>query len=180
MRALFLDRDGVINKDLGHVHRVEDFVFSDGIFDVIQEFTSKNFAILVVTNQAGIAKGFYTEENFADLTRWMIEEFKSKNVEILDVLYCPHHPKGKVPELSIDCSCRKPLPGLFQVALKQHGISPKESVMIGDRESDMEAAAKAGLGTRILLSGQDSVHATHRFLDLMGLSDYLKENNPRW
>lgn len=175
MKALFLDRDGVVNVDTGHVHKQKDFVFCQGLFDVLRHPAFKDFAIIVVTNQAGIAKGLYTAQDYADLTSWMVGEFKRNNVEILDVLHCPHHPEGTIPELSIICHCRKPLPGLLQTAIAKHGISPKESFMIGDRESDMKAAAAAGVGNRILLSDEASLSSTQYFANLVKLCAHLQQ-----
>jgi len=139
-KALFLDRDGVINVEVNYLHKIEDFVFIDGIFELCKYYIDLGFIIIVVTNQSGIARDYYTEEDFKMLTSWMINEFKKNNIEIKKVYHCPHH-----PDFSSTCSCRKPKPGMLLQAQKDFDIDMKNSIMIGDKESDIEAALNAGL-----------------------------------
>lgn len=153
-RALFLDRDGVINHDSGYVHRVEEFVFTDGIFELCRAAVKCGYLLIVVTNQAGIARGYYTEEDFLRLTEWMCRRFIQEHAPIAEVFYCPSHPehgKGVYLAESFD---RKPNPGMFLRAAEKFGISLADSIMIGDKESDMEAARRAGLGSRILFQAE--------------------------
>ena len=146
-KALFLDRDGVINIDKGYVHKIEDFEFIDGIFDLCKFFQKRGFLIFIITNQAGIARGYYSENDFNILTGWMIEEFKKRDVRIEKVYYCPHH-----PDFTGKCSCRKPNPGMILTAKKEFNIDLKNSILIGDKISDIEAGKNAGIGINILFN----------------------------
>jgi D-glycero-D-manno-heptose 1,7-bisphosphate phosphatase len=145
-KALFLDRDGVINVEKNYVYKIEDFEFIDGIFEFVKKFQDKGYLVFVVTNQAGIGRGYYTEEDFRILTDWMNEEFKKQGIIINGVYYCPHHPtygKGKYKK---DCECRKPKPGMILKAKADFNIDLGKSILIGDKESDLEAGRKAGVG----------------------------------
>ena len=141
-KALFLDRDGVINIDYSHVHDKKDFVFIDGIFDLCKLMQTNGYLIIVITNQAGIGKAFYTEEKFLNLNKWMINKFKENDITISKTYYCPHKPEEK-------CSCRKPNPSMILSALKEYHINPKSSVLIGDKESDIKAGIAAGINKNI-------------------------------
>lgn len=145
-RALFLDRDGTINIDRAYVHRREDFQFIDGVFDFCRRAREKGYLIIVITNQSGIARGYYTEEEYRALTDWMVAEFARNGVEIADVLHCP----------LLDGPDRKPAPGLFLKARDRHGIDMAASVSLGDRERDVEAGRRAGVGTNLLFRGDYS------------------------
>jgi D-glycero-D-manno-heptose 1,7-bisphosphate phosphatase len=144
IKTIFLDRDGVINKEVNYLHRIEDFKFIDGVFETCKYFISLNYKIIVVTNQSGISRGFYTEGEFQILTNWMLSKFMENDINILDVFHCPH--------LSdLNCSCRKPKPGMFFDAQNKHNINMKESWMIGDSERDISAANSAGIKHTILV-----------------------------
>ncbi|KAB8054805.1 D-glycero-beta-D-manno-heptose 1,7-bisphosphate 7-phosphatase [Janthinobacterium rivuli] len=150
-RALFLDRDGVINHDSGYTHRIEDFHFIDGIFDLCRAAQQAGYLIIVVTNQAGIGRGYYTEEDFQVLTTWMVGRFAAEGVTITEVLYCPFHPEHGVGEYKRDSFNRKPQPGMILTAAEKHGLDVDSSIMIGDSETDMQAALSAGVKKRYLL-----------------------------
>jgi D-glycero-D-manno-heptose 1,7-bisphosphate phosphatase len=139
-KALFIDRDGVINIDRGHVFLKEDFEFSPGIFDLCRKYNDAGYLIVVFTNQAGIAKGIYTEDAFLKLTDWMIAEFKKNGIIISKVCYCPHH-----PDVTGSCNCRKPEPGMILQAIEEFDLDIKECILIGDMESDLEAGRRAGI-----------------------------------
>ena len=139
-KALFIDRDGVINVDKGHVFLIEDFKFSEGVFNLCRKYFNTGYLIIVVTNQAGIAKGLYTEKDFINLTDWMIGQFKDNGISITKVYYCPHH-----PEISGPCMCRKPEPGMLLQAVKEFDLEISECILIGDKESDLEAGRRAGI-----------------------------------
>ena len=145
--ALFLDRDGVVNIEKNYLHKVEDFEFIDGIFELCQKYQNLNYLIVVVTNQSGIARGYYSEDEFEKLTIWMIETFKKQGIAITDVYHCPHH-----PDISGPCSCRKPEPGMLLEAAKKHDIDLKHSLLVGDSERDITAAHRAGLEETYLFS----------------------------
>jgi len=140
VKAAFLDRDGVINIDTGYVGRIKDFKFKDGIFELLKLLQNLGFSLFIVTNQSGIARGYYSEEDFYKLTEWMKEEFKKKGIEIKDVRFCPHH-----PNITGECECRKPKPGMILDLAKEYGIDLKNSIMIGDSDRDIEAAKRAGI-----------------------------------
>lgn len=166
-KALFLDRDGIINIDYGHVHKKENFEFVDGIFELCKYFQKNNYLIFIITNQAGIGKGYYKEEDFNSLTSWMISEFSKNGIVIEDVFYCPHHPNDK-------CLCRKPSPKMLLDIQNKYKISLKKSILIGDKLTDVEAGERAGVSELVLIKSkyQDEY-------DYFTLLDYLrtKENN---
>jgi D-glycero-D-manno-heptose 1,7-bisphosphate phosphatase len=139
-KALFIDRDGVINVDKGHVYRVDDFKFTDGIFDFCRKYSCAGYLIIVITNQAGIAKGIYTEADFEHLTDWMISRFNENGVTISKVLHCPHH-----PDYSGKCECRKPAPGMILQAVKEFDLDISQCILAGDKETDLEAGRRAGI-----------------------------------
>jgi D-glycero-D-manno-heptose 1,7-bisphosphate phosphatase len=150
-RAVFLDRDGVINKDTGYVHLVDDFVYIDGVFDACLALKKMGYLLVVVTNQSGIARGFYSEDDFHTLTEWMDWNFADKGVDIDGIYYCPHHPEKGIGEYKQDCDCRKPKPGMMLDAAKFLKIDLANSVMVGDKADDMRAAKAAGIGKSILV-----------------------------
>lgn len=137
-KAVFLDRDGVINVDTGHVHRIDQFVFTDFIFDLCRKYQQAGYLLFVVTNQAGIGKGLYDEQDFFSLTEYMLYEMKTQGIEITKVYYCPHKPEDH-------CDCRKPMPGMFIKAIQDFGLNYEESIAIGDKLTDLEAAYAAGI-----------------------------------
>ena len=140
IKALFLDRDGVINIEKDYLYKIDDFEFIDGIIELCRYFLSNNYKIFVVTNQSGIARGYYSEKDFLYLTRWMIEKFHSFGITIEKVYYCPHH-----PDITGFCECRKPKPGMLYQAKNEFHIDMSNSIMIGDKERDIEAAQNAGV-----------------------------------
>ncbi len=144
-KALFLDRDGVINKDFGYVYEAEKFVFKTEVFPVIRAFQAQGYKIIIVTNQSGIARGYYSERDFAKLSAWMCDTLLLHDIKIDDVLYCPHHPHEGNSVFTTACECRKPAPGMLLTAAVEHRLTLAESVMIGDKLSDVTAACKAGL-----------------------------------
>ncbi|MGL4949016.1 MAG: D-glycero-alpha-D-manno-heptose-1,7-bisphosphate 7-phosphatase [Anaeroplasmataceae bacterium] len=146
-KTLFLDRDGVINQDFGHVHTIDNFVFIDGIFDLCLKFQKQGYDIVIVTNQAGIAKGYYSLDTFLKLNNWLIGYFKTKNIDINDILYCPHSDND-------DCDCRKPKAGMFLKYALNNEIDIENSIMIGDKMSDLDAAYEFGIRKLYLLKGK--------------------------
>ncbi len=157
--AAFLDRDGVINLDRAYVHRWEDFVFVPGAIDAISRLADAGYRIVIVTNQSGIARGFYAEEQYFELTHRMLAVFAEQGIEITGVYHCPHHPAGSVKAFARDCDCRKPGPGMLLRAAAEHGLSLADSILIGDRSSDIAAARSAGVG-RAFLVRSDHVEPT--------------------
>tara|TARA_Y100000768_G_C23850849_1_gene620894 strand:+ start:242 stop:811 length:570 start_codon:yes stop_codon:yes gene_type:complete len=150
-KALFLDRDGVINEDLGYVHSRKDFIFNDGIFELTSHAIEKNYLIIVITNQAGIGKGFYSEKDFFKLNEWMIDQFSKKNIEITKVYFSPYHPNSIIGKYKKDHISRKPNPGMILEAKEEFNISLNDSILIGDKVSDIEAGITASVKTNIFL-----------------------------
>lgn len=148
-KAVFLDRDGVINVDHGYVYRFEDFAFIDGVVESLARLRSLGFLLVLVTNQSGIARGMYTEEDFDLLCARMQEVLAESRAQFDRIYYCPHLKEGSVTKYKIDCQCRKPRPGMFLQAISELGIDAGGSYMVGDRPSDLEAARKAGVRTLI-------------------------------
>lgn len=151
-KALFLDRDGVINIDHGYVCTAERTEFVEGIFDLCRQAKAQNYLIIVITNQAGIARGYYSEPEFNAYMSWMHIQFKQRNAVLDAVYYCPHHPIEGGDMYLQDCSCRKPKPGMLRQAMNEHELDMTASIMVGDNLTDMQAALEAGVGTRVLLT----------------------------
>ncbi len=145
-KALFLDRDGTINIEKNYIYKIEDFEFIDGIFELIKECQGKGFLIFIITNQAGIARKLYSVADYEKLTNWMLKQFRRKGIEITKTYYCPHH-----PEITGDCNCRKPKPGMILQAIDEFHINPAQSVLIGDKKSDILAGENAGIGKNLYI-----------------------------
>ncbi|WP_457606250.1 D-glycero-beta-D-manno-heptose 1,7-bisphosphate 7-phosphatase [Nitratifractor sp.] len=143
-KALFLDRDGVINVDHGYVCRPEDFEFTEGILEWIRAMQERGWLPIVVTNQSGIGRGYYSEEEFEELSGWMLERMRGAGIGIdrSQLFFCPHAPEE-------GCACRKPAPGMFLAARDRFGLDMNASLMVGDKASDIEAAKAAGVGRAI-------------------------------
>lgn len=159
-KTIFLDRDGVINLDKAYVHRWEDFEFVPNAISAMRQLVDAGYRIVVITNQSGIARGRFTEGQYAELTAKMREALLAEGVPLLDVLYCPHHPDGKVREYAIDCSCRKPAPGLLLEAVRRHGIDLSESLLVGDKPSDILAGRNAGVRFAYLVKSDNAENVT--------------------
>jgi len=144
--ALFLDRDGTINIDKGYVHSIKDIEFQPGIFELVKEYAQKGYLIFIVTNQSGIARGLYTEIDYLQLTNEIAAAFLKRGITIEKVYHCPHH-----PEITGECSCRKPNPGMIIEAIQEYNIDPLASVLIGDSERDLLAGERAGIGKNLYI-----------------------------
>jgi len=146
-KALFLDRDGVVNKEKNYLYKIDDFEFIDGVFDTCRYYQKKGYLIIIITNQAGIAREKYTEDDYDILTSWMIKQFERENVKVLKVYHCPHH-----PDFSGECECRKPNIGMLLEAQKDFDIDMSQSILVGDKNSDIKAGINAGIGRNYLIS----------------------------
>ncbi len=163
-RAAFLDRDGVINIDTHYLHRWEDFHYVPGAVDAMRQLHSAGYSLVVVTNQSGIARGYYTEADFQQLTTQMCADLAAQGCPITAVYHCPHLPNATVPELRHDCDCRKPGPGMIVRACAQWQLDPATSVMVGDKASDIEAARAAGVGRAFLVTSGHALTPEERQL----------------
>ena len=152
-RALFLDRDGVINVDHGYVYLPEQTQWVPGIFELCEVARQRGYALVVVTNQAGIARGYYSEAEFAAYSQWLRGQFAARGLEILAIYHCPHHPSEGLNEWRRDCDCRKPKPGLIVRAQRELDIDLAHSALIGDKVSDVQAGVAAGVGHCLLIGG---------------------------
>ena len=153
--ALFLDRDGVINVDHGYVCKPENFHFVEGVFELVAFAHKAGYLIVVVTNQAGIGRGYYSAADFHALTDWMKARFMEHGGHIDAVYYCPFHPEHGLGEFRRESDCRKPAPGMLLQAGRDLGIDFAKSIFVGDKPSDMAAGRAAGVGTLLHLSGTE-------------------------
>lgn len=151
MKVVFLDRDGVINKEVKYLHKISDFELTHKCLLGLRNILNRGFEIIIVTNQAGIAKGLFRDRDYKTLTKYYLDFFESQGIHILDVFYCPHHPEGAVKRLSIKCNCRKPLPGMLLEAAKKYKIDLKSSIIVGDKLSDILAGKAAGVANKVLV-----------------------------
>ena len=172
-RALFLDRDGVINKEINYLHKIEDFEFVEGIFDLCRKATEHDYRIIVITNQAGIARGYYSEADLEKLTKWMMREFASRGIDISRVYACPHLIDAKIEAYRCDCPARKPNPGMLLQAQEDFDLDMAESIFIGDRVSDMTASIRAGVN-RLFLFDENAAVSTD-LTDKIKLISSLKQ-----
>jgi D-glycero-D-manno-heptose 1,7-bisphosphate phosphatase len=163
IKTIFLDRDGVINKEINYLHKIGDFEFIDGVFETCQYLISLNYKIIIITNQSGISRGYYTVNDFQIITNWMITQFKKNAVNILDVFHCPHLPDS-------NCNCRKPKPGMLLEAKYKHNIDMQNSWLIGDREVDIIAANSSGITNTIL------VKSGHKINEVDSNAKYILES----
>jgi len=152
-KALFLDRDGVVNRDFGYVYEIEKFEFIQGVFEACKKARALGYKIIIITNQSGIGRGYYTEADFQHLTKWMLKRFLEEGIDIAGVYYCPDTPDKK------ESKCRKPAPGMILDAAKAHGVDMAQSWLIGDKESDIKAAINAGLNQHVLVRSGHPIDA---------------------
>ena len=151
IKSIFLDRDGVINKEINYLHKIEDFEFINGVFEACQYLKRLDYKIIIITNQSGISRGYFTERDFQIITNWMLAEFKKKDIKILDVFHCPHLPDS-------NCNCRKPMPGMLLKAKYKHNIDMQSSWLIGDTEVDIIAANSSGITNTILVKSGHKIN----------------------
>ena len=168
-KALFLDRDGIINIDHGYVYQIEDFEFMKDIFTLAKLFSDADYKIFVVTNQSGIGRGYYTLDDFKKLSHWMKEQFSLHHLEISHIYYCPHAPEEK-------CHCRKPEIGMMEQCLAQYDIDLTKAWMIGDKQSDIDFAHQANIKHTIAIREKSIQKADYFFHSISECKRYLEEN----
>ncbi|MDC1447406.1 D-glycero-beta-D-manno-heptose 1,7-bisphosphate 7-phosphatase [Candidatus Thioglobus sp.] len=163
IKTIFLDRDGVINKELNYLYKVEDFEFINGVFKICRYLKKLGYEIIVITNQSGISRGYYNEIDFEILSNWMVAEFKKNDIKILDVFHCPHLPDS-------NCECRKPKPGMLLAAKDKYNIDMQNSWLIGDKEDDIIAANNSDITNTIL------VKSGHKINEIDSNAKYILES----
>lgn len=178
-KAVFLDRDGTINVDKGYVHHIEDWEWIPGAIESIAALNHAGYLVIVVTNQAGIARGYYTDKEVAALHEWMNRELVKHGARIDGFYYCPHH-----PEFSDECKCRKPLPGLLLQAKRDLDVDFANSWLIGDKHSDVQAGLAAGVKPILVMTGYGTEHRLRLFtnttcaLDIREASNVILQYHP--
>lgn len=156
-KALFLDKDGIINHDFGYVHKPESTIYINGLENILRLASINNYLKIIVTNQAGIGRGYYSELEFKNYMQWLKDDLKSKFKYTFDVyFYCPHHPIKGLGKYLKNCECRKPGSLMFEDAIKEFKINPVKSIMIGDNPTDIIPAKKVGIKKLFLLNKNES------------------------
>ena len=135
-KAVFLDRDGTINKDVGYLSKIDEFEFLPGVFETLAHLQKLGYLLIIITNQSGIGRGYYTDEDYNKLNNWMISEFKKRGIIITKTYYCPHYIGSSFSKYNVDCNCRKPKTGLFFLAAKENNIDFSKSICVGDSLRD--------------------------------------------
>jgi D-glycero-D-manno-heptose 1,7-bisphosphate phosphatase len=170
-RALFLDRDGVVNEEVGYLHRIEEVRFVDGIFSLCRTAQGLGYRLIVVTNQAGIARGYYTEADFEALMEFMRSELHAEGVELDAVYYCPFHPEHGVGRYKQEHEDRKPGTGMLRRGEREFGVELSESILVGDRCSDVGAANAAGLRQAFLVRGTEETVCRGEYVTVESLAE---------
>ena len=174
-KALFLDRDGVINVDYGYVCHIDNFEFVSGIFELVSKAKEAEYLVIVITNQSGIGRGLYSEAKFHSLSSWMCKAFESTGSCIDHVYFSPYHPTQGRGKYLQDHFSRKPNPGMILTAAKDFNIDLEASILIGDKLSDVNAGLNAGIGKNILLSvGDSGIDSNAKFETIKSLSEAIK------
>lgn len=176
-KALFLDRDGVINVEKNYVYRIEDFEFLPGIFDLCTLAKQLGFLLVVITNQAGIGRGYYSEADFQRLTDWMLKKFQAHGIKIDRVYHCPYHPTAGIGEYRQESFDRKPNPGMILKARQEFNLNLSQSALIGDKNSDIEAGRAAGIRYLAKLTHKTQTNESHGMDDMLELVDLEAARN---
>jgi len=171
-RAVFLDRDGTINIEKEYLYQAAEFEFIPGAPEAIKLLNQGGFTVVVVTNQSGVARGYYTEEDVHNLHRHIAVELARSGAHVDEWLYCPHHPSGR-GSYALPCNCRKPLPGMLHEAAARHNINLEESTMIGDKLADIEAGRAAGCNTILVCTGYGTEEKQHAGPETVVCDDLL-------
>ena len=150
IKVAFLDRDGVINKEINYLYKIEDFEYTENCIEGLKKIRELGYEIIIVTNQAGIARGYYSVEDYEILTDWYLNDLAKKGIKILDVKFCPHHPKGAVQKYAILCDCRKPNVGMLKSIFEEINIDFANSILIGDKITDIQMGQSMGLNKKKL------------------------------
>ncbi len=164
-KAIFLDRDGTINKEINYLYRPEDFMFINGTVEAIRIFHELGYIVIVITNQAGVAKGYYTENDIMILHNYIDKLLANSDTYIDKYYYCPHHIDGIINTYKIKCDCRKPSTGMIDKAVADYNINLKNSIIIGDKEIDIEVGKKAGISKCVLVRSGHNINESETKAD---------------
>lgn len=145
LKAAFFDRDGVLNVDKSYLYKIEDLEWIDGAKEALAYLTQQGYTVFVVTNQSGIARGYYTVDDMNKLHNYMEQQVAAEGGKIEKFYYCPHLPEGKIAEYAVECDCRKPKPGLILRSFEEYDIDKDAAFLIGDKPRDVESAEAAGI-----------------------------------
>lgn len=156
-KALFLDRDGVVNEDFGYVHKKEQLKYVEGIFNLCLKASKLDYKIIIVTNQAGIGRGYYSEDDFKKFMEIIKLQFTSKGITINAVYFCPHHPKHGLNRYKKNCAFRKPNPGMIKKALTDFNLDASKCIMVGDSITDMQAGQQSGINKLFMLTNSSNI-----------------------
>tara|TARA_B110000008_G_C16945428_1_gene554209 strand:- start:1522 stop:2055 length:534 start_codon:yes stop_codon:yes gene_type:complete len=170
-KALFLDRDGVINVDCGYVYQINKFEFIDGIFRLVKKAKDNGYHVLIITNQAGIGRGLYTEKDFEKLMSWVKTKFIENNGFIDDIFFSPFHPVHGIGYYKQDSDCRKPNPGMILKAAEKYNINLSNSILVGDNITDAEAGKKAGVRTNIIYN--NDITSKHNYFSVAKIDEVI-------
>ena len=151
-KYIFLDRDGTINVEKHYLHKIEDFEYENGVLEALEGLQKLGYKFIIVTNQAGIAKGYYTERDYLILEEFIEKDLLKKGIIIQKTYHCPHHPQGKIP-YNVNCDCRKPKTGMFIKAIEEFNIDIENSYMVGDRFTDLKPADELGIYPVLIKTG---------------------------
>jgi len=161
-KAVFLDRDGTINEEMGYINHIDRFRIFEFVPAAIRRFNENGFKVIVITNQSGVARGYFSEELLNEVHNYLLHFVESESARIDKIYYCPHHPDEGTVEYRRDCNCRKPRTGMIEKALEDFDIDMDQSYMIGDRFKDMEFGRRVGLKTIFLLTGYGKGEYTYQ------------------
>jgi len=160
-RAVFVDRDGTLNEDIGYVSTPDELVLYPWAAEAVRLINDAGLLTVVITNQSGIARRMYTEETLEAIHSRMIEQLANKGARIDAVYYCPHHPRVGDADYRMDCDCRKPRTGMLDKAVREHDIDLSRSFVVGDKASDIKLAENAGARAALVLTGYGSETLAH-------------------
>lgn len=173
-KAIFLDRDGTINVDKGYVYRSKDFEFIEGVPEAIRTMKQLGYLVIVLTNQSGVARGYFREEDVLELHCYINEKLNDMGAAIDGFYFCPHHPEGTIAEYCRRCMCRKPAVGLLQQALRDFSVNLGESWVVGDRERDLFLGYEASMGRVLLTMNEDKKAAHGKYLVRKSLWEFVQ------
>jgi D-glycero-D-manno-heptose 1,7-bisphosphate phosphatase len=161
-KAVFLDRDGVINEDPGYVYKIEDFRFIDGVMDACRRLHELGYKLIIASNQSGIGRGYFTEADFQKLNHWMLAKFNEQKVPISGVYYCPYHPQYGLGEYRRESPYRKPGPQMLLDATHEHRLDLRTSFLVGDKAGDLIAARAAGVARSFFIGEAEELPVDYK------------------